>query len=54
MANEYDSSADLPTLDKGKSGDSWKKKIGRFYKGTEILFFFPIKIKRTDISHWSN
>ena len=41
MANEDDSSADLPTPDKGKSGDSWKKKSGDSTKSSEILYFFP-------------
>ena len=32
--------ADLPTNDKGKLGDSWKKKTGHSTKSmTEILFF---------------
>ena len=39
--------ADLPAPDKGKSGDSWKKKnSGDSTKISEILFF-PIKIKQT-------
>ena len=38
--------ADLPTADKGKSGDSWKKKW-RFYKKYVRLYRFLIKIKQT-------
>ena len=42
---------DLPSPDKGKSGDSYKKISGYSTKSSsEILFFYPIKIKRAPFS----
>ena len=39
--------ADLPAHDKGKSGDSWKKKSGQYSTKISEILFLPIKIKQT-------